>query len=71
MTEGRRITFALTERSERALALSVELGKDNQTDTVNRAIQYYSYLLFLREHRNAVIKAHHPDGNVEIISMML
>jgi hypothetical protein len=71
MSDIKRITFSLTDRSRRALSLAQEIGGDNQTDTVNRALQYYAYLLYLLETEEAVIEAKRPDGTVETISLML
>ncbi len=39
-----RITVNLTPRAFRALAKAVKLTGDSKTDTVNRALQLYSYL---------------------------
>jgi hypothetical protein len=67
-----RVTFSLTERSRRALALAIENGGDNQTDTVNRAIQVYSYLLFEKDGDPAArIELRKSDGSTERLNLLL
>ena len=39
-----RVTVNLTGRASRALELAAELTGESKTDTVNRALQIYSYL---------------------------
>ncbi|MFF5115017.1 hypothetical protein [Streptosporangium sp. NPDC000509] len=39
-----RVTVNLTPRSSRALEEAVEITGDTKTDTINRALQVYSYL---------------------------
>ena len=40
-----RVTVNLTRRSWQALEQAVEQTGDSQTDTINRALQVYSYLV--------------------------
>jgi hypothetical protein len=44
-----RVTVNLTPRSCQALELAVKRTEDSQTDTINRAIQIYSYLVDITE----------------------
>jgi hypothetical protein len=44
-----RVTVNLTPRSHEALDLAVKQTRDSQTDTINRAIQVYSYLANITE----------------------
>ncbi len=40
-----RLTVNLIERSSKALELAVDLTHDSKTDTINRALQLYAFLL--------------------------
>lgn len=44
-----RVTVNLTPRSWQALEMAVKRTEDSQTDTINRAIQIYSYLVDITE----------------------
>lgn len=44
-----RVTVNLTPRSWQALEMAVKRTEDSQTDTINRAIQIYSYLAEITE----------------------
>jgi hypothetical protein len=44
-----RVTVNLTPRSWQALEMAVKRTGDSQTDTINRAIQVYSYLTDITE----------------------
>ena len=44
-----RVTVNLTPRSCQALEMAVKRTRDSQTDTINRAIQVYSYLADITE----------------------
>ena len=44
-----RVTVNLTPRSCQALEMAVKQTGDSQTDTINRAIQVYSYLANITE----------------------
>lgn len=71
MNNTKRVNAALTERSRRALDVAMELGKDNLTDTVNRSIQLYAYLLFLNDGGECVIDVHKSDGTKETIHILM
>jgi hypothetical protein len=43
-----RLTVNLTPRSAAALDLAVGLTRDSKTDTINRALQVYAYLMSLK-----------------------
>jgi hypothetical protein len=44
-----RVTVNLTPRSWQALEMAVKRTGDSQTDTINRALQVYSYLADITE----------------------
>ena len=44
-----RVTVNLTPRSWQALEMAVKQTGDSQTDTINRALQIYSYLANITE----------------------
>ena len=44
-----RITANLVPRASAALTLAVNLTEDSKTDTINRAIQIYAYLMRVKE----------------------
>ena len=44
-----RVTVNLTPRSCQALEMAVKQTGDSQTDTINRALQVYSYLANITE----------------------
>lgn len=69
MTDVKRVTTSLTERTQRALALAMETGGDIQVDTINRAVQVYAYLLYQVVDKNAVIQARYSDGSTEDIHL--
>jgi len=49
-----RVTVNLTPRSCQALEQAVKRTEDSQTDTINRAIQVYSYLANITENGGMV-----------------
>src|SRR4051794_1094496 len=44
-TQMERVTVNLTPRASEALREAVELSKDSKTDTINRALQVYAFVL--------------------------
>jgi hypothetical protein len=50
----RRITVNLTPRAWEALEQAVKLTGDSKTDTLNRAIQVYAYLMNITQNDGAV-----------------
>jgi hypothetical protein len=42
-----RVTVNLIPRSDAALTLAVKLTGDTKTDTINRALQMYAYLMWI------------------------
>lgn len=71
MTNIKRITFSLSDRTQRALSLAVKQGEDNQTDTINRAVQVYAYLLHQVCGEGAAILVRKPDGTTETLNILL
>jgi len=45
MTEQTRLTVNLTPKSRAALGAAVLISEDTRTDVVNRALQFYTFLL--------------------------
>ena len=45
MTEQTRLTVNLTPKSRAALGAAVLISEDTRTDVVNRALQFYAYIL--------------------------
>jgi hypothetical protein len=50
-----RLTINLVGRASKALALATEITGDSKTDTVNRAVQVYSYLLHKVDEGSTVV----------------
>ncbi len=50
----RKITINLTPRAWEALEQAVKLTRDNRTDTLNRAIQVYAYLVNITQNDGEV-----------------
>lgn len=44
-----KLTVNLLDEAVAALDLAQQLSQDNRTDIVNRALQFYSLLLYLKE----------------------
>lgn len=64
MSEKRTLiktTVNLTPRTEASLILAAQATGDSKTDTINRAIQVYGFLVTLRE-QGKTIYAENPDG---------
>ena len=57
-----RLTVNLTERSSRALELAVNDTGDSRTDTVNRALQVYAYLVHAAKTTEVTVRLEKPDG---------
>jgi hypothetical protein len=73
MANLERLTVNLTERSSAALRLAHELAGDSKTDTVNRAIQVYAYLVQQSQASGPAkkIRLVAPDGTAETVSILL
>lgn len=56
-----RVTVNLVPRAVQSLTLAVELTGDSKTDTINRALQAYAYLLHVH-HEGGSILARDKDG---------
>jgi hypothetical protein len=50
----RRITVNLTPRAWEGLAQAMKLTRDSKTDTLNRAIQVYAYLVNITQNDGEV-----------------
>ena len=47
MENTHRLTVNLTSRSVAAVELAAELTEESKTDTINRALQLYSYVMYV------------------------
>ncbi|MFI6006815.1 hypothetical protein ACIA98_41895 [Streptomyces sp. NPDC051366] len=65
-----RVTLNLTPRSAEALDRAVEITKDSKTDTINRAIQTYAYLMEAIEEGGSVHVRRSPGGDLETIHFL-
>lgn len=58
-------TVNLTDRGDDALELAARLSGDNQTDTINRAIQIYAYVLHVKDQGGTILAEEKvPNGSV-------
>jgi hypothetical protein len=64
-----RVTVNLTERAVRALELAVSITPDSKTDTVNRALQAYAYLLRAMDQGSEIL-IRQPDGEIAKIEFL-
>lgn len=64
-----RLTVNLTRRSVVAFEAAAGIEGLSKTDTVNRALQAWAYLL-KRTQDGAVLKLHQPDGSVEAVMFL-
>ncbi|MFD8417538.1 hypothetical protein ACFV2Q_38395 [Streptomyces sp. NPDC059650] len=64
------MTLNLTPRSSQALDRAVDITKDSKTDTINRAIQTYAYLMEVIEGGGAVQVRRGKDGDVETVHFL-
>lgn len=64
-----KTTVNLTERSTAALQLAMDLTGDGKTDTINRAVQIYSYLMYSIS-EGADIHLKDKDGNEHKVIIM-
>lgn len=61
------MTITLSDRSETALALALNLtGSKNTTDTLNRAVQVYAYLEYVKNNGGRVI-VENQDGDETVL----
>ena len=70
-TNGRleRITANLTPRTSAALKLTVEVTGDSKTDTLNRAIQVYAYLMDLTA-KGGLVFVQEDKGELQRLMMI-
>jgi hypothetical protein len=59
-----RVTVNLTPRSCQALEQAIKLTRDSQTDTLNRAIQVYAYIMNITENNGTLYVR--DDGSDEL-----
>lgn len=64
-----RVTANLTSRSSRALNLATDLTGDSKTDTVNRALQVYAYLMQITSQGGAIYVREESDGKLERLAI--
>jgi hypothetical protein len=68
MSTLERVTVNLTPRSSAALALAAELTQDSKTDTINRALQVYAYLMHTVKENGKIMTE--QDGEVYVIKLL-
>lgn len=67
----RPLTVNLIPRAADALELAVKLSGDNKTDTVNRAIQMYTWFLHAREQGSEIlIRENDEDGTISRLEFL-
>jgi hypothetical protein len=64
-----RVTINLTKRSSRALERAAELTNLNKTDSLNRAIQLYTYLEEIIEAGGDIYLRPRPEGDLELLRL--
>lgn len=69
-TKLARLSVNLTPRASRALDLAARLTGDTKTDTVNRALQIYSYLLFVIDQKGSVYVRETEGAELEKLSFL-
>lgn len=69
MSDLERTTFNLTPKAFRELEAAVELGGENKTDTINRAIALYAYVQELTSKGGAVL-AREADGEMYLLKFL-
>lgn len=65
-----RITVSLTERAQKAIALAAEITGDSKTDTVNRAVQLYAYVMWRTVQQEDEIMIRKKDGTCEVLHFL-
>lgn len=63
-----RVTVNLVERAVKALDLAVSITHDSKTDTINRALQVYAYVLHETDQGGEVFI--HKDGETSKITFL-
>jgi hypothetical protein len=61
-----KLTVNLVESASRALELAAEITGDTKTDTVNRAIQIYAYIVSEKQQGREIV-IEEPDGSASIM----
>jgi len=67
---GERVTVNLTPRAAKALDEAVALTGDNKTDTVNRALQVYSYVEQALHAGGDLYVRRSPDAEPELVKVL-
>jgi hypothetical protein len=60
-----RVTVNLTGRASRALELATELTEESKTDTINRALQFYSYVEQIMARGGSIYVREAADSELE------
>jgi hypothetical protein len=66
----RRVTVNLTARSSAALELSAALSGDTRTDTINRALQVYAFLVQVAEEGGSAHIRYSDQAELERIGFL-
>lgn len=69
MTTYEKLTVNLIEKASKALRSAAEPTGDTETDTVNRALQVYDYIMQLQARGGASL-VQDEDGNVAKLSIL-
>ncbi len=64
-----RVSLNLTPKSAQALDRAVELTEDSKTDTINRAIQTYAFLMEVIDEGGS-IRVQRKEGDVETVHFL-
>lgn len=68
--ELQRVTVNLVPRSTAALTLAAELSGDSKTDTINRALQVYAYLLHIKGKGGAVYTRESAEAELYAVEFL-
>lgn len=69
-TELERVTVNLVPRASAALELATGLSQDSKTDTINRALQVYAFLLQAKEAGGGVYVREGPKAELMQVSFL-
>jgi hypothetical protein len=65
-----RLTVNLIPRADSALTLAAEISGDSKTDTVNRALQVYAYLMHVLQDGDDILIRHPGTGETERLVLL-
>jgi hypothetical protein len=65
-----RVTVNLTARASQALQNAADLTGDSKTDTINRALLVYSYLMGVTENEGDIYVREPKDNEARLLKMI-